>query len=53
MTKDKEKETVPPHIIWLNNFYGTTKCKHDWRYEGHGHNYNVYKCAKCGLEGEY
>lgn len=25
-------------------------CDHDNRYTGHGHNYDCYKCARCGLE---
>lgn len=30
-------------------------CPHNegWYYDGHGHNYSVYKCAKCGEEKEY
>jgi hypothetical protein len=28
-------------------------CKdHNWEYDGHGHNYSVYKCTKCGKEEE-
>lgn len=27
-------------------------CNHDWKYDGHGHNYSCYTCTKCGLEEE-
>ena len=23
------------------------KCDHNFQYDGHGHNYSVYKCDKC------
>lgn len=27
-------------------------CIHDFKYDGHGHNYSVYKCVRCGQEEE-
>lgn len=27
-------------------------CHHVFVYDGHGHNYSVYKCTKCGEEEE-
>ena len=23
------------------------ECAHEWKYHGHGHNYDVYKCSIC------
>lgn len=28
------------------------KCDHHYEYQGHGHNYSIYKCTKCGNEIE-
>lgn len=28
------------------------QCQHDWKYQGHGHNYEVWQCQKCGAEEE-
>ena len=25
---------------------------HNFAYDGHGHNYSVYKCTRCGFEEE-
>lgn len=27
-------------------------CKHEWIYEGHGHNYSCYRCCVCGATEE-
>lgn len=27
-------------------------CEHDWHYDGHGHNYDVYVCGICGMSEE-
>ena len=27
-------------------------CDHNWIYRGHGHNYSVYECGKCGKKEE-
>ena len=28
------------------------ECTHIWRYTGHGHNYSLYRCDRCGAEKE-
>jgi hypothetical protein len=39
-------------IKWLNKQY-KTGCNHHWEYAGHGHNYSVFRCIRCGQTGEY
>jgi len=29
-----------------------SECDHNYQYEGHGHNYSIWKCFKCGAEQE-
>lgn len=29
-----------------------SNCVHDFRYDGHGHNFSYYRCYKCGIEEE-
>ena len=48
----KKEISIPDHIRWLNIHYDNG-CNHNWKYNGHGHNYTCYKCSKCGTEGEY
>lgn len=35
-----------------NKFEPNECCNHNWKYEGHGHNYDVYKCTHCDEEKE-
>jgi len=50
------KPTSKEYEEGWDRVFGTTidkeKCKHDFKYDGHGHNYSVYKCSKCGEEEE-
>lgn len=57
-----EEELLKKHIeqlqkgipyTWLNAQAKNKPCYHIWEYDGHGHNYSVYKCTICGEEGEY
>ena len=45
---DKFKNVTQEHF---EAFVGNN-CLHEMIYQGHGHNYDVFRCRKCGLEEE-
>lgn len=47
---DKFKNVTQEHFdTWAGT---TTECVHDMVYQGHGHNYDVFRCIRCGFEEE-
>ena len=49
--QEKHKSALKDAANYMDVILAIQKvCKHDWDYQGHGHNDELYLCSICGKE---